>query len=134
MIFAQLELLDEHPDWQRVLAAYREVELDRAEKRARAETASKQELVATDSKCPQERSADRWVPRIASVDEVPDEELSCIHGKLIAFGFLNFTILGRSDGIGYELTRLGRQGAMPTEERVTDCGDGPTDAHTKDAA
>jgi len=50
-----------------------------------------------------------------SLDEVSDEELSNIHGKLIAFGFLNFSILGRSEGIGYELTRLGRRGVIPAD-------------------
>ena len=54
-----------------------------------------------------------------NIEGVPDEELSGIHGKLIAFGFLKFKFLGR-EGFSYQLTQLGRLGALPPKERETE--------------
>ncbi|HEY0985222.1 hypothetical protein [Schlesneria sp.] len=53
---------------------------------------------------------DGWTPRIFHVEDVPVEELSGIHGKLIAYGFLKFDLAGRDGGLRYQLTPLGKQG------------------------
>jgi hypothetical protein len=123
MIFCELQLLDENPSWQLVLAAYRAEELAAAEARAEArKKAKKQAKQQTEDAQPpavSEVPFDNWTPRFISVDGVPDEELSKIHGKLIALGFLKFKLLGRNEGLGYQLTRLGKQGAMSPEERQT---------------
>ncbi len=63
----------------------------------------------------------RWINRIMEVEDVPEDELSTAHGQLIAHGLLKFKLLGR-DGMGYQLTSLGRRGAVfcpaqePTDE------------------
>lgn len=66
---------------------------------------------------------DGWVPRIYHADDVPAEELSGIHGKLIAYGFLKFDLAGRDGGIRYQLTPLGKQGinaSIPADEEATE--------------
>ena len=45
------------------------------------------------------------------------EQLSAIHGKLIALGMLKFEIGSRADGVQYQLTTLGRQALVPPAER-----------------
>ena len=52
-----------------------------------------------------------------SVEGVPDEDLSRIHGKLIAWGFIRVSVLSRK-AVGYQLTNLGKQsaeGQLPTD-------------------
>ena len=64
---------------------------------------------------------DGWVPRIHEADEIPASDLSGIHGKLIAFGFLKFDLAGRDVGIRYQLTPLGKQGinaSIPVDEEA----------------
>ena len=66
---------------------------------------------------------DGWVPRVHAADEIPSEELSGIHGKLIAFGFLKFDLAGRDGGIRYQLTPVGKQGinaSVPTDEEASE--------------
>jgi len=52
---------------------------------------------------------DGWVPRITEIDQIPATELSAIHGKLIAYGFLKFDLAGRDGGIRYQLTPIGKK-------------------------
>ena len=128
MIFLEIGLVDEHPEWQFVLAAYHVQELafaeQRAEERKQATAAANQQMpddekLAEDvptNDHPGRVSEDRWIPRLMSIEGVSDEELSGIHGKLIAFGFLKFQLQGR-EGLSYQLTQLGRLGALPPKER-----------------
>lgn len=51
----------------------------------------------------------RWVPRIVELGNVPPEELSQMHGQLIAWGLLEFQLAGRASGVHYRLSRLGVQ-------------------------
>ena len=136
MIVAELELLDQNLDWQRVLASYREKELAAAEahatqsKQARTGAEPSEELLDNGEAATEHPkfTAD-WTPRLVSVAEIADADLSAIHGKLIAFGFLKFKLLNRSDGLGYQLTRLGKQAALGPEERLgTAADDQPDDA------
>lgn len=90
MTHPDLELFDENPQWRPVLAAYHE-----------AHTAAKRE----------------WSPRVAEVPGLISEELSAIHGKLIALGMLKFEIASRADGVQYQVTTLGRQALVPPESR-----------------
>lgn len=85
-----LDLFDAHPEWRPLLAAYHE-----------APTAADQ----------------AWVPRIREVAGVPGDQLSAIHGKLIALGLLKFEIASRADGVHYQVTPLGRQALLPRESR-----------------
>ena len=108
-----------------MLAAYREKEQQAAERWAiQRKKAKKAAKAASDDSAPEPSvaekpfSPDEWIPRFESVDGVSDEELSSIHGRLIAHGFLKFKLLGRTDGLGYQLTRLGMQGAMSRDERA----------------
>lgn len=86
----ELELFDQHPDWRLLLAAYQ----DRI-------SAAKAE----------------WSHRLVEVNGLAHEQLSTIHGKLIALGFLKFEIGDRLDGVQYQLTPLGRQALVPPESR-----------------
>lgn len=66
---------------------------------------------------------DGWVPRVYHAEQIPVEELSSIHGKLIAYGFLKFDLAGRDGGVRYQLTPLGKQGinaSIPVEEEATE--------------
>ena len=58
---------------------------------------------------------DRWLSRIDEVDGIRVEEVSAVHGRLIAHGFLKFQLSGR-DGLVYQLTSLGRRGARLADE------------------
>lgn len=94
----ELEQLRRQPKWLSILALYQRLGVERREQVA---------------------DFDGWVPRVLSADEIPDEELPGIHGKLIAFGFLKFDLAGRDAGIRYQLTPLGKQGlnsGIPQEQ------------------
>jgi hypothetical protein len=90
MIDADLELFDAHPEWRPLLAAYHD-----------GQTTRKVE----------------WCPRILEVDGAISEQISTIHGKLIALGLLRFEIASRADGVQYQVTPLGRQALLPAESR-----------------
>src|SRR5579871_2347078 len=89
----ELELFDANPDWRPLLAAY--------EQRIAAEKLE-------------------WSPRITALANLAAEQLSMIHGKLIALGLLKFEIGSRADGMQYQLTTLGRQALLaPAERQLT---------------
>ena len=66
-----LDAFDAHPEWNPLLQAYWQA---------------------------QQRVEKGWVPRLAAVAEVPGDQLSAIHGRLIAHGLLRFELAGRSEG------------------------------------
>lgn len=84
MIANEFETLQEHPEWVTVLEAYRH---------------SQENL-------PEEQTL---VARFVEVAEVPTEELSLIHGQLIALDLIEFDIPDRHSGLMYKLTSLGKQ-------------------------
>src|SRR5258708_40263006 len=59
-----------------------------------------------------------WSQRIVAVEGLGADQLSAIHGKLIALGMLKFEIGSRADGVQYQLTTLGRQALVPAADRV----------------
>jgi len=86
----ELELFDANPDWRYLLAAYQQkIALEKLE----------------------------WSPRITEVADLAADQLSAIHGKLIALGMLKFEIASRADGMQYQLTTLGRQALLAPGER-----------------
>jgi hypothetical protein len=90
MDMPELELFDLHPEWRPVLEAYQ----------------------------PRGGSPDDgWLVRVSIIDGVPTDQLSPIHGKLIALGFLKCELSSRMDGILYQITALGRQALLPVESR-----------------
>ena len=91
MMTPELEMYDSNPEWGVLLAAYRDA------------------IVAGDLE---------WAPRIALVEGLVPEAVSSIHGKLIAMGMLKFEISGRTEGVQYQLTTLGKQALIPPSERV----------------
>jgi hypothetical protein len=90
MTHPDLELFDANPEWRPLLAAYHERH-------------AIQKL--------------EWSPRVAEVPGLAAEQLSGIHGKLIALGMLKFEIASRADGVQYQVTTLGRQALLPAESR-----------------
>jgi hypothetical protein len=54
------------------------------------------------------KRASRWVQRITRLPGIKAEELSKIHGRLIAYDLLKCDLAGRSDGIVYQLTSSGK--------------------------
>lgn len=60
--------------------------------------------------------AAEWIARQNEVPGVEVEQLSAIHGKLIAFGLLKFDVGGRDTGIQYQLTHQGRRALLDEPE------------------
>ena len=90
------ELLEAHPDWRQVLIAYRET----LEPTPQADSEMSELL------------AKGFRPRLRSVDGLAVEQLTRIHGKLIAHGLLQVEIASRTGGMLYQLTSLGRQACV----------------------
>jgi len=86
----ELELFDANAEWRPLLDAY-------------------QQKMVTEKL--------EWSPRITAVDGLVPEQLSVIHGKLIALGMLKFEIGNRADGVQYQLTPFGRQALLPPADR-----------------
>ena len=55
------------------------------------------------------RRSPTWISRLPGVNGVDDEELSWVHGQLIAYGLLKCDLKDRSAGVVYQLTPEGRQ-------------------------
>lgn len=51
---------------------------------------------------------DGWLERIDQMPEFDAEELTRLHGQLIALGFLKFEISGRSVGLRYKISTRGK--------------------------
>jgi hypothetical protein len=84
----ELDELQAVPEWQAVLAAYRDRGLA-------ARTGSAE--------------FDGWLPRLAALEDVDPARLSIIHGRLLALGFLKCQVGGRTVGLQYQLAPEGRQ-------------------------
>ncbi len=80
--------------WRRVLEAYASLTPAPAARRA----ANERGAAATETL--------GFVPRLSKVEGVDPEQLSSLHGKLIALGLLTFEVSGKS-GMQYQLSPLG---------------------------
>ncbi len=90
MVNYELSQLQENPSWLAVLHCYAEAVPDE----------------------------EGWLSRIPEADGIAEEDVAQIHGKLIAFGFLDFRLTDRNEGVLYQLTTLGRQGLIRLQEFV----------------
>ncbi len=70
-----------------------------------------------------------WLDRVDEVHGVDKVRLTGIHGFLIAQGMLKFEITGRSVGLQYQLSPLGRESLT---RRATSSDDGQNEAHFED--
>ena len=84
----ELEQLDENPEWLTVLETYDRL-ID-ASKKANPDS-------------------EGWIARLREFVDVESEDLSHIHGSLIAHGFLRFQIADRTSGMEYQLSQLGKK-------------------------
>jgi hypothetical protein len=94
--------------WRRVLEAYASLSANRAVA-SPAEGAVAAETIG-------------WVPRLSRLDGVEPEQLSSLHGKLIALGLLTFEVSGKL-GMQYQLSPAGKRAlgrGIGVEEEATD--------------
>lgn len=96
MLDLDLAVLDAHPEWRQVLLAYNDV-IDSVPN-ADTETA--------------DFLARGFRPRVRGVDGVPADQMVRVHGKLIAHGLLQVEIAGRTGGMLYQLTAVGRRACL----------------------
>lgn len=105
MLDFELEELQQNSDWRAVLSSYQAAH-------HAAQAAAKTS----------DQEFDGWLPRIMSVEELDDESLPRIHGKLIAWGFLKFQLASRGTGVVYQISPSGREALANVEvsDRETD--------------
>lgn len=96
MLDLDLAVLDAHPEWRQVLLAYNE-DVD--------------SIVVTDPETA-DFVARGFRPRIREVENVPADQMTRVHGKLIAHGLLQVEITGRTGGMLYQLTAIGRRACL----------------------
>lgn len=96
MLDLDLAVLDVHPEWRQVLLAYNEV----------VESATNADAEMADF------VARGFRPRVREVEGVPADQMARVHGKLIAHGLLQVEITGRTGGMLYQLTTLGRRACV----------------------
>ena len=117
MIDSDLALALENPRWVLVLRAYQqaleelaEPQLAEVHEDAADEPASDEPLSDAESEAsPKQRRSARWMSRIAVIEGVAKDELSKIHGRLIAYGFLKCDLAERTAEVVYQLTLAGKQ-------------------------
>lgn len=96
MLDLDFDVLNAHPNWRQVLLAYREIF----------------DLTVTDDRETSELMAQGFRPRLKSIDGIETAQLPRIHGQLIAHGLMQVEIAGRTGGMLYQLTTLGRQACL----------------------
>ena len=111
-------------DWLRLLLAYAQAEeVATAAEAAMAKVAAPAAVsaapaapVASDAEV--EESVTGWVARIGSVEGVETAQMSMLHGRVIALGYLKFKLIDRQVGLRYRLTPSGKQVAQARPETV----------------
>jgi hypothetical protein len=102
--------------WRRVLEAYASL--------APAPRSARTSALPTTGDVPESPETLGFVPRLSRVDGVDPQQLSSLHGKLIALGLLTFEVSGKS-GMQYQVSPLGRRTLdRGIEDRSVD--DGPS--------
>ncbi len=117
MIDSDFTLVLENPTWVQVLQAYYLAQQDAGAPGAAdapaEETTSEADGEATEDADAEEggkhRRGARWLSRIHQVDGVERSELSKIHGRLIAYGFLKCDLADKTAEVVYQLTLAGKQ-------------------------
>lgn len=100
-----LQFLTDLPHWRDVLATYAALAEHNPDAPAPQINAETGEVIEEEP----------WVVRLAELDELDPEELNRTHGRLIALDLLEFTIVNRNDGLGYQITRDGKKVLKKTE-------------------
>lgn len=54
-------------------------------------------------------SGTTWMPRLFDVAGIESTQLSALHGRLIAFGYLDIDVSDAAIGVRYQVTTTGRQ-------------------------
>lgn len=57
----------------------------------------------------EEAEFDGWLERVNTLPGFTSDDLTTLHGQLIALGFLKFEISGRNVGLRYQISPRGRQ-------------------------
>lgn len=96
MLDLDLAVLDAHPEWRQVLLAYND-DVD--------------SVILTDPETA-DFVARGFRPRVREVDGVAADQMARVHGKLIAHGLLQVEITGRTGGMLYQLTSVGRRACL----------------------
>jgi len=87
------EELSASPGWRHVLEAYASLTTAPAVKAAASDT-------------PEASEGAGWASRLRRLDGIEPEQLSSLHGRLIALGLLSFEVSGKA-GMQYQLSPLG---------------------------
>ena len=96
-------MLDQLPHWRAILTFY-------LQNQPVPEKTPKPAEASVDSNDQQlEPTTKPWVNRVTQLEGIEPEELSWLHGQLIALGYLEFDLMSRSDGIGYLISRQGKR-------------------------
>lgn len=66
---------------------------------------------------------DGWLDRVCELESINPEQISILHGLLIAEGCLKFEFRGRSRGLQYQLANAGRQVVARGRFEPLDAGD-----------
>lgn len=86
------EELSAAPGWRQVLEAYASL--------------TAPAVKVPSSGAPETADAIGWAPRLRRLDGVETEQLTSLHGKLIALGLLSFEVSGKT-GMQYQLSPTG---------------------------
>ena len=134
MFDSETDLLRENPSWLAILQAYvavfeelcgedaagdegdvpqsdvdseSEIAADSADDESSEDDVDTSETGS--SGIPRTRRRQPWAPRLTEVDGVESDELSKIHGRLIAYGLLKCDLADRAAGVVYQLTTEARR-------------------------
>ncbi len=111
-------------DWLRLLLAYAQAEeVASAAEAALAKVAappavSAAPIISVASDTEVEESTTGWVTRIGSIEGIETAQMSTLHGRVIALGYLKFKLIDRQVGLRYRLTSSGKQVAQARPESV----------------
>jgi hypothetical protein len=65
-----------------------------------------------------------WSPRLFEIDGIEPTQLSALHGRLIAFGYLDVDVTDAAIGVRYQVTTAGRHVlAQPSSASSTESVD-----------
>ena len=107
----ELEELRSNTACLRVLRLYHDLANEQARK-ARQTSKNDESGESNDSS--------RWLPRLEALDDIEIQELSAIHGQLIALGFLKFRVESRTTGLQYQLSPLARHALTGDSETAAE--------------